>query len=289
MPLFGSHLSVAGGCYKAADKAAALGLDSLQIFTKNNNRWQGAPLVAADIEAFARSVQAAKLQHVVSHNSYLINLGSPDDALWQKSIDAMVEELNRAAALGIRDVVAHPGAHVGAGDDFGIARIAAGLERALKATAKLTTRVALEITAGQGTCIGHRFEHLANIIAKVQRADRLSVCLDTCHMFAAGYQLSPIRRYRSTMAQFGECIGFERLAVMHLNDSKRELGSRVDRHEHIGRGAIGLEAFSHIVNDKRMRDIPMILETAKEIDNVTGREWDEINLATLRGLVGNRH
>lgn len=288
MPDFGSHLSIAGGYWKAPAKAAELGFASLQIFTKNNNQWQGKPLTDADVSAFVDGVRAARLKSVVAHNSYLINLASPDDSLWEKSIAAIIDELRRANRFGIVDVVAHPGAHVGAGEEYGLRRIVAGLNRAFAATEDIDARIALEITAGQGSCLGHRFEHLAAIIDGVDSPHRLSVCLDTCHMFAAGYPLAPAAKYRKTMAAFAACIDLDRLKVMHLNDSKRELGSRVDRHEHIGKGAIGLEAFSLVVNDRRFRDVPMILETAKEIDLDTGRDWDEINLAVLNGLVTKR-
>jgi deoxyribonuclease-4 len=285
MPWFGSHLSIAGGYYKAADEAARLGFDAVQIFTKNNNRWDGKPLTEADVSAFVESVARAKLQATISHDSYLINLGSPDDALWKRSIEAMAVEIERADRLGIKYVVAHPGSHVGSGEAAGLERIAAGLDQALAKTRSLTTGVALETTAGQGTNLGYRFEHLGEIIKQCRHADRLTACLDTCHVFAAGYELAPKKKYMATMKAFDAAVGIDRLVAFHINDSKKGLGSRVDRHEHLGKGCLGLEPFELLVNDRRFRHHPMYLETAKEVDPSTGRDWDAINLEVLQGLL----
>jgi deoxyribonuclease-4 len=285
MPLFGSHLSIAGGYYKAVLKARELGLDCVQIFTKNNNQWRAAPLTDADVARFQQALAETKITHPISHDSYLINLGTTDPELWQKSVDAMVVELERAEKLGVPNVVAHPGAHVGAGEEAGLARVAEGLDRALERTSGLNVCVALETTAGQGSSLGHRFEHLQWIIEHSAHADRLKVCMDTCHIFAAGYELAPKRKYQDTMKQFDQLVGFDRLVAVHVNDSKKELGSRVDRHEHIGKGKLGLEPFEHLVNDKRFKKIPLYLETAKEVDPETGKEWDLINVAVLRGLM----
>ena len=284
MPLFGSHLSIAGGYYKAVDEAGRLGFDSVQIFTKNNNQWNGKPLVEDDIRRFRESLERHAISRPISHNSYLINLASPDDALWQRSIDAMVVELERAERFGIAHVVAHPGAHVGSGEEAGLSRIATGLGEVLKRTRKLAASVALEATAGQGSCLGWRFEHLGEIMRQCGWPDRITCCLDSCHLFAAGYELAPKRRYTATMKAFDQAVGVDRLVAWHLNDSKKALGSRVDRHEHLGRGHLGLEPFTLIVGDRRFRDLPMNLETPKATDPESGREWDSINLEILKGF-----
>lgn len=288
MPLFGSHLSIAGGYYKAADKAREFGFDTVQIFTKNNNQWRAKPISDEDVLLFRKSLDRGGLRHPISHDSYLINMASPDETLWHKSIDAMVVELERAHRLGIEHVVAHPGSHVGEGEDAGLARVVDALDIVFDRTRKIRTSVSLETTAGQGTNLGHRFEHLGWIIAHVKKSSRLTCCVDSCHIFAAGYPLTPKRKYNETMRQFDRAVGLDRVVAWHLNDSKRELGSRVDRHEHIGRGCLGLEPFEHIVNDRRFRETPMILETNKAIDPQTGREWDAINLETLQSLVRRR-
>jgi len=285
MPLFGSHLSIAGGYYKAVDRAGQLGFDTVQIFTKNNNQWRAKPITEAEIDQFQASLEKNGITKPISHDSYLINLGSPDDELWNKSIDAMVVELERAHQLGIQHVVAHPGSHVGTGEEAGLKRIVDGLEIVFARTNGITTTVCLETTAGQGTNLGYRFEHLGEIIKGCSSTDRLTACIDSCHIFAAGYPIATKKEYSAAMAEFDEHVGFDRLVAWHLNDSKKGLGSRVDRHEHIGKGCLGLEPFRNIVNDKRMAKIPMYLETAKEVDPASGREWDEINLETLKSLL----
>ncbi|QDU62069.1 Endonuclease 4 [Planctomycetes bacterium Pan216] len=287
MPIFGSHLSIAGGYYKAAQEAGRLGLQAVQIFTKNNNQWRAKPLVEQDVELFQNAFAEAGLLHAISHDSYLINLASPDDELWNKSIDALVVELERAKALGIPHVVAHPGSHPGE-ESVGLARIAAGLDQVFCRTAELAATVALETTAGQGNNLGHRFEHLGAIIEQCAYPERLTLCVDTCHIFAAGYPLAPKRRYNQTMRELEEAVGFDRLVAVHANDSKKAFGSRVDRHEHIGRGFLGLEPFEHLVNDRRFRDVPLYLETPKGEDPETKRPWDTINVETLQGLVKKR-
>lgn len=285
MPLFGSHLSIAGGYYKAVRRAAELGMDCVQLFTKNNNQWRAKPLGDEDVRLFRESLSETGITHPISHDSYLINLASSDEELWMKSIDAMVVELERAHRLGIPHVVAHPGSHVGAGEEFGLRRVAAGLDHVFERTSQLPTTVALETTAGQGTNLGNRFEHLAEIMGRCSYSKRLTVCLDTCHVFAAGYSLAPKRKYLATFAEFDRIVGLDRLVAIHVNDSKKGLGSRVDRHEHIGKGYLGIEPFEHLVNDRRFTKLPMYLETAKEVDPQTGRDWDAINLELLRSLV----
>jgi deoxyribonuclease IV len=218
----------------------------------------------------------------VAHNSYLINLGSPDDTLWEKSIDAMTVEVERCQALGVQDLVTHPGAHKGAGEEAGLSRIAAGLDEVHRRTRGTSVRIDLETTAGQGTCLGHRFEHLGAILDRVAEPDRLGICLDSCHIFAAGYSLATADEYDKTMDGLDRAVGIRRVRVWHLNDSRRERGSRVDRHAGIGRGHLGLEPFGRIVRDRRFESILMILETPKGTEE--GVELDAVNLRVLRDL-----
>ena len=283
MPLFGSHLSIAGGYYKAADAAAELGLQTVQIFTKNNNQWQAKPLGDDDIHRFQESMSRGHLTKACAHNSYLINLASPKDELWQKSLDALVVEIERAEALGLDGVVMHPGSYVDSTEAEGLARIITAIDAAHVRTAGVRVELWLETTAGQGTCLGQRFEHLAEIIEGVKESQRLGVCVDTCHIFATGYPLATASEYQQTFDEFDRLIGIGRLRAFHLNDSKKPFGSRVDRHEHIGEGHLGLEPFRHVVNDPRFADLPMYLETEKgERD---GESLDAINLRTLRSLM----
>ncbi|MDR3633019.1 MAG: deoxyribonuclease IV [Isosphaeraceae bacterium] len=284
MPLkLGAHMSIAGGCDKAVVAAQKIGFGTLQIFTKNNNQWRARELTDGHVAAFKKALAEAALVDPVAHNSYLINLGSPDDALWHKSIDAMTLEVERCHALGIKDLVAHPGAHVGQGEEKGIERIAAGLDEVLRRTRDLDVVLDLETTAGQGTCLGYRFAHLGRIIDRVSTPERLSVCADTCHLFAAGYPLETHGEYDGTMDELDRCVGLDRVRVWHLNDSRRELGSRVDRHAGIGLGCMGPEPFRHILNDPRFRAVPMILETPK--DSKDGEDLDAVNLRVLRELI----
>ena len=283
MPLFGSHLSIAGGYYKAVEAAAELGLDAVQIFTKNNNQWAAKPLGDEDVKLFREAIERTGIRQPVAHDSYLINLASPDDVLWQKSIDAFVIELQRAESLGLMGVVMHPGSYVSSDEQSGLERIVKALDLAHRATAKFKVLTLLETTAGQGTNLGAKFEHLAWIIEHIKHPDRVGVCVDSCHIFAAGYPLGTDDEYAATMKQFDELVGLDRIRCFHLNDSKKPLGSRVDRHEHIGEGCLGLEPFRHLVNDRRFAKLPMYLETEKcERD---GRPMDAINLETLRRLL----
>lgn len=283
MPLFGSHLSIAGGYYKAVDAAAALGMETVQLFTKNNNQWKGKPLADDDVRLFREALERTGIRRPCAHNSYLINVASPDDVLWQKSIDALVDELQRAEALGLDGVVMHPGAFVGSSEEAGQRRIVTALDEVHTRTVGTRCQLWLETTAGQGTCLGHRFEQIGFVLREVRDSERLGVCVDSCHIVAAGYPLQTPDEYAATMADFDKAIGVKRVRAWHLNDSKKPLGSRVDRHEHIGEGHLGLEPFRHIVNDPRFADIPMYLETEKgERD---GEQLDAINLRTLKGLL----
>jgi len=285
MPYFGSHLSIAGGYYKAVDAAEALSMDCVQLFTKNNNQWNGKPITPEDVKLFRDRLEATGIHHPIAHDSYLINLASPVDELWQKSIDAFTHELERAELLGLIGVVMHPGSYVSSTPEEGLRRIVEGLDEAHRRTPQVKTLTLLETTAGQGTNLGHRFEHLREIIQEVENPDRVGVCVDTCHIFAAGYPLIAQEEYAATMLEFDTLIGIDRIKAFHLNDSLKPFGSRVDRHEHIGRGTLGLEPFRHLVNDPRFEKIPMYLETAKGIEN--GEELDAINLRTLKGLIEN--
>ncbi|MEK6233317.1 MAG: deoxyribonuclease IV, partial [Planctomycetales bacterium] len=284
-PLLGAHMSIAGGFHKAVERAAAAGMSICQIFTKNNNQWKGKPLGKKDAQRFQESLAEHGISHPLAHDSYLINMASPNQALWRKSLNAFVTELRRADLLGIPHVVAHPGAYVSSSEEAGLERIAQALDEVHKKTGELQSGCLLETTAGQGTNLGWKFEHLAAIFALVREPDRLGVCFDTCHVLAAGYPMASAAEYQATMDAFDHLVGLERIKAFHLNDSKRELGSRVDRHEHIGEGFVGLEPFRRILNDARFRDVPMYLETPK--GDRDGENLDRVNLSALRALVKN--
>ena len=279
--LLGAHMSVAGGVSKAFERAASIDINTMQVFTKNQNRWQQKPTPQKEIDRWFELQAQTGIGPVVSHAAYLINLGSPDDALWEKSADALVDELTRAEELGILGVVLHPGAHMSAGEAAGIARIVAGLDRAHAATRGYKTLTLIENTAGQGSVLGYRFEQLRAMLDGVAEPARIGFCLDTCHAFAAGYDIRTPETYAETMAAFDQLLGLKRLKCFHFNDSKKGLGSRVDRHDHIGSGLLGLAAFGFILNDARFAEVPMILETPKSED----MHEDVENLTVLRGLI----
>ncbi len=283
MAILGAHMSIAGGYYKAVEIACRCGCDCVQLFTKNNNQWRAKDIVQRDVELFQTALADLRISHPISHDSYLINLAAPDKTLWKRSIDAFVIELRRAQQLGIPYVVAHPGAFTTSSEALGLKRMARALDEVHRQTRGSTARCLLETTAGQGSCLGWRFEQLAAILDGVKDPERLGVCVDTCHVFAAGYPLATLKEYRATMRALDKTVGLNRVRAFHLNDSKRELGSRVDRHEHVGEGQLGLEPFRHLLNDRRFRKIPMYLETPKGLRD--GEELDVINLRTLRGLI----
>jgi deoxyribonuclease-4 len=268
-------MSTAGGVDKALERGASIGCSSIQIFLKNNMQWSGPPLKPDEIARFRQ-----RTIPVFAHSGYLLNLASPDATNRQRSIAALVDELERATALGVPFIVMHPGAHMGAGEETGLRTLVASLDEAFAATGKSTVQVALETTAGQGTCLGHRFEHLAYPLKKCRRPSRLAVCVDTCHIFAAGYDIRTPAGYKSVMAEFDHVIGHQHVVAFHLNDSKKPLGSRVDRHEHIGRGLLGLPAFRCVLHDARWAGLPMALETPKSAD----LHEDVENLRVLRSL-----
>jgi deoxyribonuclease IV len=279
---FGAHMSIAGGCDRAVQAAHAANCVTVQLFTKNNNQWNAPALSAEHIAAFRLALAETGIVDPVAHTSYLINLGSPDETLWRKSIDAMAVEVERCGLLGIADLVVHPGAHMGAGEEAGLARIARALDEVVSRTTGLQVTIDLETTAGQGTNLGYRFEHLQDILQRVAHPERLGVCVDTCHIFAAGYPMETAQEYDETIDRLCRAVGLENLRVWHLNDSCRELGSRVDRHAGIGAGKMGLEPFRHLVNDLRFRDLRMILETPKGIED--GEDLDARNLGVLARL-----
>jgi deoxyribonuclease IV len=281
-PTFGAHMSIAGGHDRAARAAHRLGFDAVQLFTKSSNQWRAKPLTEAHVAAFRTALDETGIVAAVAHDSYLINLGSPDDALWARSVDALTEELGRTAALGLLGLVCHPGAHMGAGEEAGLDRVARGLDEVHRRTRDDAPPILLETTAGQGTCLGHRFEHLGGILERVAAPGRLGICVDTCHIFAAGYSLTEPEQYNTTIAALDRAVGLERVRVWHLNDSQRAGGSRVDRHAGIGRGRMGLEPFRLLVNDPRFAAVPMILETPKGTEG--GEDLDAINLRVLRQL-----
>jgi deoxyribonuclease IV len=285
-------MSVAGGLPRAVERAVAHRCEALQIFAKNASQWRGRVLPREEIRAFRKAVKAAGIRPVVSHASYLINLASTNRALRSQSIDAMGDELDRAEALGLLGVVLHPGCYTEGSEADGLELIASALLDLLRERRRGKTMILLEHTAGQGTALGATFEQLASIVGKMNDHRRVGVCLDTCHLLASGYDIATPEGYANTFKQFGRLIGFDRLQAFHLNDSKKPLGSRVDRHEHIGRGCIGLEAFRRLVNDRRFRGLPMLLETPKAEGKAKGDiavdPLDEANLNALRGLIDAR-
>jgi len=285
-------MSVAGGLPRAVERAVVHRCGALQIFAKNANQWRGREVPRQEIREFRAKVKAAGIWPVVSHASYLINLATKNRALRRQSMEAMGDELDRAEALGLLGVVLHPGAYTIGSEADGLSLIADALFELLRERRRGKTMILLEHTAGQGTALGATFEQLASIIAKMNDHRRVGVCLDTCHLLASGYDLCSPEGYAATFAQFGRLIGFDRLRVFHMNDSKRPLGSRVDRHEHIGQGYLGLEPFRRIVNDPRFRDLPMLLETPKAEGKATGPigidPLDEQNLNTLRELMAGK-
>ena len=284
MAILGAHMSIAGGYHRSVEIAHAAGCDCVQLFTKNNNQWRAKEIDDASAAKFKAALADLDINHPISHDSYLINLAAPDDVLWQRSIEAFVVELQRAEQLGIPYVVTHPGAFTTSSEEAGLRRVIQGIDEVHAQTSGIAARCLLETTAGQGSCLGWRFEHLATILDGVRDPERLGVCVDTCHIFAAGYPLADPGDYQATMAELIGLVGLERIKAFHLNDSLKGLGSRVDRHAHIGEGHLGLEPFHNLLNDQRFTNVPMYLETPKGLRD--GEDLDVINLRTLRGLIG---
>jgi deoxyribonuclease-4 len=283
MPILGAHQSIAGGYHKAAERGHAVGCDCVQLFTKNNNQWRAKDISDDQARLFQAALKKLKIKHPLSHASYLINLASPDAELWAKSIDAFIVELLRAEQLRIPYVVVHPGAYTTSSLEAGLKRVAMALDEVHAQTRGIAAKCLLETTSGQGSCLGCRFEHLAEIIERSRDPDRLGVCVDTCHIFSAGYAVSTEKEYKATMKSLGNIVGLKLVKAIHVNDSKAKFGSGVDRHAHIGRGEMGLEPFRLLLNDRRFARVPMYIETNKGEEN--GRDLDAINLEILRGLV----
>lgn len=282
-------MSVAGGLPRAVERAVVHGCEAMQIFAKNASQWRGRPLPPDEVRAFRRLVKRSGITPVVSHASYLINLATANRGLRAQSLEAMGDELDRAESLGLLGVVLHPGCYTDGSEAHGLALIADGLDLLLRDRRRSRTLVILEHTAGQGTSLGFTFEQLATIVGLMKAERRVGVCLDTCHLLASGYDIASPEGYARTFKEFGRVLGFDRLKVFHMNDSKRPLGSRVDRHTHIGEGFVGLDAFRRIVNDRRFRGLPMLLETPKSEGRATGPivadPLDIKNLTALRALI----
>lgn len=280
--LLGSHMSIAGGVHTTFERGAIVGCTTMQVFVKNNNQWFGKPQTQEDISKYKTEEAKTTIAPVVAHAAYLINLCAANTDTLNRSRNAFVDELKRCEAFGIKALIFHPGAHVGAGEEEGIKRIAESLNIIHQKTNHVNVLTTLEGTAGQGSAIGYRFEHLRNIIDLVEK-NRMAVCLDTCHLFAAGYNISTEDGWNDTIKQFDEIVGLNRLVAIHTNDSKKELGSRVDRHDHIGKGLIGLTAFRMLMNDERLVHVPKILETEKSED----MQEDVENMNVLKSLIAN--
>jgi deoxyribonuclease-4 len=279
--LLGAHMSIGGGVHTAIERARSIDCTAAQMFVKNNMQWFAPPLTRAEIFSFLNHNQRGELLSIFAHASYLINLAAMNPQFHANSIRALAEELTRADQLELPFLVLHPGAHLGAGEEAGLEKIVKSIDRVFARIPKVKTKIALETTAGQGSCLGAKFQHLRCIIGNVREPKRLCVCLDTAHVFAAGYNIDTEPGIRKTFREFDRLIGFGRLAAIHMNDSKTPRGSRVDRHEHIGKGRIGPAAFRFIMRDRRFREIPKVLETPKGKDLAE----DVINLGTLRSLL----
>ncbi len=279
--LLGAHMSTAGGVHTAVDRAVSIGCTALQLFTKNNNQWSAKPLTQEDVEEYKKKIADAGIMPVMAHDSYLINLCAANPDTLERSRTAFVDELTRCEQLGIQLLNFHPGAHGGAGEEEGIKKVVESLNIAHERTKGFKVRSVVETSAGQGTAVGYKFEHLSRIINGVDSPERMAVCVDTCHIFAAGYDIRTEETYAVTFEEFERVIGLDRLAAFHFNDSKKEFGSHGDRHEHIGKGTIGAAGFSYLMNDTRFADIPKILETPKSKD----LHEDVENLKVLMGLL----
>lgn len=282
--MYGSHLSIAGGMHLAVHKALGFGMTTVQVFTKSQKQWAAPEILPEACAGWCAAVEEAGFAETVCHDSYLINLASADETLWRKSVEAFSEEIRRCDVLKIPLLVTHPGAHLGSGEAAGLKRVNEGLNAAFKLQGKKSsTVVCLEITAGQGTSLGYKLEHLAELMEKSKYPERLAVCLDTAHLLAAGYDFRG-RKYGAFKKELEQTVGVKKVRCLHLNDSKKDLRSRVDRHDHIGKGFVGLDGFRPIVRDKDWKKVPKILETPKDGTDEKGRDWDVVNLEALRGL-----
>ncbi len=273
-------MSIAGGLHLALERGHALGCGAVQIFLKNQRQWAARPLTGEEVQAFHAARRRTRIRHVFAHASYLINLAAPGDAQWRQAVDALVDELERAEALDLSCVVIHPGSHLGTGAEAGVSRVVAALDAATQRTPGYRVRIALENTAGAGNVIGSRFAELGELLRRAARPERLAVCIDTCHLYAAGYDIRTVKGWTSAFAECDAHVGLARVVAFHLNDAKAPLGSGLDRHEHIGEGFLGLAPFRRLLNDARFSRVPKVLETAKEPEPFA----DIKNLATLRRL-----
>jgi deoxyribonuclease-4 len=278
--LLGAHMSIGGGVHMAIERGCSINCTAIQMFVKNNMQWFARPLARDEIRAFLEHRQRGNLLSIFAHANYLINLAATNPQFHANSIRALSEELTRGDQLELPFLVLHPGAHLGAGEEAGLKKIVASIDAVFRKVPKVNIRIALETTAGQGSCLGNKFEHLAYIISRVHEPERLCVCLDTAHVFEAGYDIGSESGVRKMFAQFDRAIGLDHLAAIHVNDSKTARDSRVDRHEHIGKGKIGLDAFRFVMRHRRFRKIPKVLETPKGKDLAE----DVANLKTLRAL-----
>ncbi|MDG2222431.1 MAG: deoxyribonuclease IV [Rubripirellula sp.] len=285
LPILGSHVSAAGGLHRAVERAKSVGCDCVQVFTKNNNQWRAKPLEDSAVTAWREAFEDSSLSHPIAHASYLINLASPKPELLQKSIDGLVVEWERANLLGLEGLVVHPGAFTDSSEPEGLNRIVDAVTETIGRVDPGSCRLLLENTAGQGSCLGHTFTQLAFMTDGIKAPERVGICLDTCHAFAAGYEINTESGFQSMRDEIDDRFPADTIAALHLNDSKKPLGSRVDRHDHIGRGEIGIEAFRLVLEDDLLGKLPGYLETEKGTDEETGEDWDLINLRTLRGLV----
>jgi deoxyribonuclease-4 len=273
-------MSIAGGLHRALERGRALGCGAVQIFLRNQRQWGASPMRDAEVRAFHAARRQTGIPHVFAHASYLINLGAPEDAAWRRAVDAFTDEVERAERLRLSCVVVHPGSHLGAGVESGLARVVAAVDEVTRRTPGYTVRIALENTAGAGHVIGRTFAELGTLVARAARSERIGICIDTCHLFAAGYDVRSDAGYRRALGECGHAVGFERVLAFHLNDAKAPLGSGLDRHEHIGRGHLGRRPFARLLRDRRFRAVPKVLETPKEPAPLADRE----NLALLRAL-----
>lgn len=282
--ILGAHTSVAGGLHTAFERGLKSSCEAIQVFTKNGNQWKAKELMPDDIGKWQTAADSSRITPILAHDSYLINLATPDPELWQKSLDAFRVEIERCAALHIPYLVTHAGSHVGSGEEAGLKRIAEAVNRLHAEMGFRGVTILFETTAGQGTALGYKFEHWGQLLELLDHPDWVGFCFDTCHVFASGYDLKTPEGYEQTMQEFQRNIGLERIMAFHLNDSKKGLGCRVDRHENIGKGELGLEPFRYLVNDVRFKAVPGILETPPLEDSDGFLE----NLQLLRSLIESK-
>ena len=278
-PLIGAHMSIAGGVFNAIAHGKNVNCATIQLFTKSNNQWKAKPLTDEEVSKYFEDKQEAGIDPVVAHTAYLINIASPKEDIYEKSVNGLIEEIERCDTLEIPDLVLHPGSYLDTTEEIGIQKIVDTLNSIFDKTPDSRNRIALETTAGMGSNLGYKFEQLAAMIDGIESKERVSVCMDTCHIFAAGYDIRTKNSYNKTMQEFDDIVGLQYLKVMHLNDSQKAFGSNRDRHAHLGQGQIGAEAFKYIMQDKRLKDVPKLLETPKEEN---GLKMDEVNLNLLR-------